>query len=89
MKQLLLGFGPEMKDRSDSNTERVTASTSLNVLTTAIVSLSLLRDEKLDPLRFPIALWIAFFTIFLEVKYFLTSVVSAPDSLPRLLRMID
>ncbi|CAL8159076.1 unnamed protein product [Prunus armeniaca] len=65
-----------MKDRSDSNTERVTALISLNVLTTAIVSLSLLRDEKLDPLRFTIALWIAFFTIFLEVKYFLTSVVT-------------
>ena len=31
-------FGPEMKDRSDSNTARVIASTSLNLLTMATVS---------------------------------------------------
>ncbi|KAM0991235.1 hypothetical protein ACFX13_009778 [Malus domestica] len=78
-------FGPVMKDNSDSKDVRVIALTSLNLLTMATVLLSLLRDE---PLRFFIAFWIAFFTIFLEHKYFLTSPVSAPDSVPRLL-MID
>ncbi|CAL9022912.1 unnamed protein product [Prunus brigantina] len=72
-----------MKERSDSNTARVIASTSLNLLTTETVSSSLLREEKVDlfsvPLRFFIAFWIAFFTIFLEVKYFRVAIFRPPS----------
>ncbi|PRQ25101.1 hypothetical protein RchiOBHm_Chr6g0279911 [Rosa chinensis] len=91
--QLLDTFGPEMKDHIGSNTVRVTASTSLSLLILAIVSWSLLREEKLDlfsiSFKFPIALWSGSFTIFLEVKYFLTSLASTSDSPPPLLRTID
>ncbi|KAL6211139.1 hypothetical protein ACLB2K_016367 [Fragaria x ananassa] len=91
--QMLDTFGPEINDNIASNTVRVTASTSLSLLMMVIVSWSLLREEKLYlfsiPFRFPIALWSDFFTIFLELKYFLTSLASKSDSSPPLLRMID
>lgn len=78
-----------MKDKSDSNTVTVTVSTSLNLLTMAVVSWWLLREMGWFsiPLRFDIALLIVLFTVVLDVKY-LTLIVSAPDSTPRLL-MID
>lgn len=67
----------------------VTVSTSLNLLTMAIVSWWLLREMGWFsiPLRFGIPLLIVLFTVVLDVKY-LTLIVSAPDSTPRLL-MID
>ena len=52
-KDQLLGFdfGPEMKDRTDSKIVKETASTSLSLLTMAIVSWSLLREEIFFPFR--------------------------------------
>ncbi|XVE93974.1 hypothetical protein REPUB_Repub01dG0240500 [Reevesia pubescens] len=80
-----------MKDNKDSSTLIVTASASLKMQITAPFSPSLFMEELLSSFsicfKFFKALLIVFFTAFLEVKYYLTSLAS--PSTPRLLRNID
>ncbi|KAJ7978685.1 hypothetical protein O6P43_002177 [Quillaja saponaria] len=82
-KDQLLSFdfvclGPEIKDSKDSKMERVTASTSLNMLINSAFSWSLFAVAKVHffsiAFKFPKDLWIAFLATFLETNESLAAV---------------
>ena len=78
-------FFPAMKVKSDSKTKIVTASSSFNKLTMARSSFFFRVQISFMPFK---AFCIAFFTAFLEAKYFSTSLASS-ILLPCLLRRVD